>query len=56
MQLWFPEQVVAILADTVQTGEDTLVIHALALDVEEGPFTQRMAVESRGVRAQTDAR
>lgn len=56
MQLRFPEQVVAVFADTIQTGEDTLVVHALALDVEERPFAQRMAVESGGIRAESDAR
>lgn len=55
MQLRFPEEVVAVLADAVQTGEDALVVHALTLDVEERPFAQGMAAKGGGVRAQADA-
>jgi len=55
MQLRFPEEVVAVFADAVQTGEDALVVHALALDVEERPFAQRMTAKAGGIRAQADA-
>lgn len=55
MQLRFPEEVVAVLADAVQTGEDAPVVHALALNVEERPFAEGMAAKGGGVRAQADA-
>lgn len=42
VELWFPEQVVAVLAHPVQPGEYRLVVHALALDVEERPFAERV--------------
>jgi len=35
MQLRFPEEVVAVFTDAVQTSEDALIVHTLALDVEE---------------------
>lgn len=55
MQLGFSKQVVTILADTIQPGEDALVVYTLTLDIDKGPFTQRMPVQDTGVR-QTDAR
>lgn len=55
VQLRFPEEVVAIFTDAVQTGEDALIVDALALDIEERSFAQRMTVEGGGVRAQADA-
>lgn len=42
VELWFTEQVVAILAHPVQPGEYRLVVDALALDVEKRPFAQRV--------------
>jgi len=42
VELWFPEQVVTVLAHPVQPGEYRLVVHALALDVEERPFAERV--------------
>ena len=55
MQLRLPKQVVAILADTIQPGEDALVVYALTLDVDEGPFTQGVTVQYSSIR-QTDTR
>lgn len=35
MNLRFPEQVIAILADSIQLGEDGFIVDALTLDIEE---------------------
>jgi len=51
VQLRFPEEVVAVFTDAVQTSEDALIVHTLALDVEERPFAQWMTVEGGSVRA-----
>ena len=43
MKLRFSEEVIAILANTVQSSKYALVIDALALDVEEvGTFPEGM--------------
>lgn len=42
MDLRGSEQIEAVLADAIQPREDALVVHALALDVEEGPLAERM--------------
>lgn len=54
MELRFPEQVVTVLAHPVQPGEYRLVVHALALDVEERPFAEGM-VDARRQRRRPDA-
>lgn len=36
IKLGLPEEVVAVVADTVEAREDCGVVHALALQVEEG--------------------
>jgi len=51
VQLRFPEEVVAVFTDAVQTSEDALIVHTLALDIEERPFAQWMTVEGGSVRA-----
>lgn len=43
MQLRRPVQVVAVLANAVEPGEDALVVDALALDLEEGALGQGVA-------------
>ena len=40
MHLGLPEQVVAVLAYTVQFRKYCSVVHSLALDIEEGSFGQ----------------
>ena len=55
MQLRFSKQVVAILADTIQPGEDALVVYALTLDIDKGPLTQRVTIQYSSIR-QTDTR
>lgn len=48
MNLGLPEQVVAVLADAIQLGEDGFIVDALALDIEEGPFGEVMGEERAG--------
>lgn len=38
MQLWLPEEVVAVIADSVDPGEDGLVVDPLALNLKERPL------------------
>lgn len=49
MDRGLPEQIVAIFADAVQPGEDTFVVHPLALYVEEGPLGEVVAEQRRPV-------
>ena len=44
----FPVQTVAILADSIETGKDALVIEPFTVDVKEGAFWQRMGVTGCG--------
>lgn len=48
LQRRLAEQVVAVLADAVETREDAPVVDALALDVEEGALAKRVVGD--GVR------
>lgn len=47
MELRFPEEVVAVVADEVEPGEDALVVDAFALEVVEGPLLDGVAEEAR---------
>jgi hypothetical protein len=38
MELWFSEEVVTVLTDSVQPCEDALVINTFALDFKKGTF------------------
>jgi len=55
MELWFSEQVVTVLAHPVQLGEYRLVVHALALDVEERAFAERVIDARQHGRRRTAA-
>jgi len=55
VELWFPEQVVTVLAHPVQSGEYRLVVHAFALNVEERPLAKRV-IDSRQRRRRRPGR
>ena len=50
MQLRFPKQVITVLADTIQPGKDTFIVYTLTLNIDKGPFTQRVSVQDASVR------
>lgn len=45
MQLWLPEEIVAVLAYAVEPREDALVVDSFALDIEEGPLAHVVDLE-----------
>lgn len=55
MELWLSEQVVTVLAHPVQLCEYRLVVHALALDVEERAFAERVIDARQHGRRRTAA-
>lgn len=48
MQLRFPEQVITILADPIQSGEDALVVDTFTLQIEEGSLIEGVTHNETG--------
>lgn len=49
MELRLTEQIIAIFADAVKSGENAFVIDAFALNVEEGAFGEGVSDHGRRV-------